>query len=86
VNRTREVPGRPHWRDLIQFFEYFHGDTGAGLGANRKPDGPVSSAVSALFATTTAEQASSSARARRSARRSRSPKRIRRTPPQWAGG
>ncbi len=23
----------PHWRDLIQFHEYFHGDDGAGLGA-----------------------------------------------------
>jgi hypothetical protein len=23
----------PHWRDLLQFYEYFHGDTGLGLGA-----------------------------------------------------
>ncbi len=23
----------PHWRDLLQFHEYFHGDTGFGLGA-----------------------------------------------------
>ena len=23
----------PRWRDHLQFFEYFHGDTGAGLGA-----------------------------------------------------
>ena len=23
----------PHWRDLILFYEYFHGDNGAGLGA-----------------------------------------------------
>lgn len=23
----------PHWRDLCQFFEYFHGDNGLGLGA-----------------------------------------------------
>ena len=23
----------PHWRDYLQFPEYFHGDTGAGLGA-----------------------------------------------------
>jgi hypothetical protein len=23
----------PHWRDLILFYEYFHGDSGAGLGA-----------------------------------------------------
>jgi hypothetical protein len=26
----------PHWRDLIQFYEYFHGDTGAGLGASHQ--------------------------------------------------
>jgi hypothetical protein len=23
----------PHWKDLYQFFEYFHGDSGQGLGA-----------------------------------------------------
>jgi hypothetical protein len=23
----------PHWRELLQFYEYFHGDTGEGLGA-----------------------------------------------------
>src|SRR4051794_38952981 len=26
----------PHWRDLILFFEYFHGDNGAGLGASHQ--------------------------------------------------
>jgi hypothetical protein len=26
----------PHWRDLIQFYEYFHGDNGAGLGASHQ--------------------------------------------------
>ncbi|MFB4280472.1 hypothetical protein ACBJ59_34645 [Nonomuraea sp. MTCD27] len=26
----------PHWRDLIQFHEYFHGDDGAGLGAGHQ--------------------------------------------------
>jgi hypothetical protein len=26
----------PHWRDYIQFHEYFHGDTGAGLGASHQ--------------------------------------------------
>lgn len=24
----------PHWRDMILFYEYFHGDNGAGLGAS----------------------------------------------------
>jgi hypothetical protein len=26
----------PHWRDHVQFFEYFHGDNGAGLGASHQ--------------------------------------------------
>jgi hypothetical protein len=26
----------PFWKDLILFFEYFNGDTGAGLGANHQ--------------------------------------------------
>jgi len=26
----------PHWRDQILFFEYFHGDNGAGLGASHQ--------------------------------------------------
>jgi hypothetical protein len=23
----------PHWRDHVTFYEYFHGDSGKGLGA-----------------------------------------------------
>jgi hypothetical protein len=26
----------PHWRDLIPFYEYFHGDNGAGIGASHQ--------------------------------------------------
>jgi hypothetical protein len=26
----------PHWRDLILFYEYFHGDNGAGMGASHQ--------------------------------------------------
>ena len=26
----------PHWRDLVLFHEYFHGDTGQGVGANHQ--------------------------------------------------
>jgi hypothetical protein len=26
----------PHWRDLILFYEYFHGDDGAGIGASHQ--------------------------------------------------
>jgi hypothetical protein len=26
----------PHWRDLVPFYEYFHGDNGAGVGASHQ--------------------------------------------------
>src|SRR5919106_132939 len=26
----------PHWRDLVLFYEYFHGDNGAGIGAGHQ--------------------------------------------------
>jgi hypothetical protein len=26
----------PHWRDLILFYEYFHGDDGRGMGASHQ--------------------------------------------------
>ena len=26
----------PHWRELLWFHEYFHGDTGQGLGASHQ--------------------------------------------------
>ena len=33
---TRKFQDDPHWRDLILFYEYFHGDDGAGLGASHQ--------------------------------------------------
>ncbi len=47
----------PHWRDHILFYEYFHGDNGAGLGASHQTGwtGIIARAMH-LFATTTAEQ------------------------------
>jgi hypothetical protein len=33
---TRKFQDDPHWRDCLQFYEYFHGDSGAGLGANHQ--------------------------------------------------
>ncbi len=54
---TRKFQEDPHWRDLVLFYEYFHGDTGAGLGASHQTGwtGIVARAMH-LFATTTAEQ------------------------------
>jgi hypothetical protein len=33
---TEKFQNDPNWRDHILFFEYFHGDNGAGLGANHQ--------------------------------------------------
>jgi hypothetical protein len=47
----------PHWRDCVQFFEYFHGDNGAGLGASHQTGWTgVVARIMHLFATTTSEQ------------------------------
>jgi hypothetical protein len=47
----------PHWRDLILFYEYFHGDNGAGLGASHQTGwtGIVARAMH-LFATSTSQE------------------------------
>ncbi|MEO5762922.1 MAG: glucosidase, partial [Vicinamibacteria bacterium] len=34
--RREKFQTDPHWRDLILFYEYFHGDTGEGLGASHQ--------------------------------------------------
>jgi hypothetical protein len=33
---TEKFQGDPHWRDLLLFYEYFHGDNGAGIGASHQ--------------------------------------------------
>jgi hypothetical protein len=33
---TQKFQSDPHWRDHILFYEYFHGDNGAGLGASHQ--------------------------------------------------
>ena len=33
---VRRLQEDPHWRDLIPFYEYFHGDNGAGIGASHQ--------------------------------------------------
>lgn len=54
---TRKFQEDPHWRDYLQFFEYFHGDNGAGLGANHQTGwtGTVARLMH-LFATVRPEQ------------------------------
>jgi hypothetical protein len=54
---ARKFQEDPHWRDLILFYEYFHGDNGAGLGASHQTGwtGGVARGMH-LFATSTSEQ------------------------------
>jgi Mannosylglycerate hydrolase MGH1-like glycoside hydrolase domain len=54
---TAKFQEDPHWRDLLLFYEYFHGDNGAGLGASHQTGwtGIIARAMH-LFATTPAEQ------------------------------
>jgi hypothetical protein len=33
---TEKFQNDPHWRDYLLFYEYFHGDNGAGLGASHQ--------------------------------------------------
>jgi hypothetical protein len=46
----------PHWKDHVLFYEYFHGDNGAGLGASHQTGWTgVVAVLMHLFATTSAE-------------------------------
>ena len=33
---TKKFQEDPHWRDLILYYEFFHGDNGAGVGASHQ--------------------------------------------------
>jgi hypothetical protein len=54
---TEKFQADPHWRDLVLFYEYFHGDNGAGLGASHQTGwtGIIARAMH-LFASVTPEQ------------------------------
>jgi hypothetical protein len=54
---TRRFQEDPHWRDLVLFYEYFHGDNGAGLGAGHQTGWSGGIALlQHMFATSTPEQ------------------------------
>jgi hypothetical protein len=54
---TRKFHEDPYWRDHILFYEYFHGDNGAGLGASHQTGWTgIIARLMHLFASTTAEQ------------------------------
>jgi hypothetical protein len=53
----RKLQEDPLWRDCIPFYEYFHGDNGAGLGASHQTGWTgVIARIMHLFGTMTAEQ------------------------------
>jgi hypothetical protein len=33
---SQKFQNDPHWKDYLLFYEYFHGDNGAGLGASHQ--------------------------------------------------
>ena len=54
---TRMFQEDPYWRDLVLFYEYFHGDNGAGLGASHQTGWTgLIARLMHLFATSSAEQ------------------------------
>jgi hypothetical protein len=54
---TEKFQNDPHWKDYILFYEYFHGDNGAGLGASHQTGwtGLIARSLD-LFARTRAEE------------------------------
>jgi hypothetical protein len=54
---TRKFQDDPHWRELVLFYEYFHGDTGEGIGASHQTGWTgIVARMMHLFATTSAAQ------------------------------
>ena len=54
---TAKFQEDPHWRDLVLFYEYFHGDNGAGLGASHQTGWTgLISGLLRLFAVLTPQQ------------------------------
>jgi len=54
---SRKFQEDPHWRDLVLFYEYFHGDNGAGIGASHQTGWTgLVSALIALFGAGSAER------------------------------
>jgi hypothetical protein len=62
---TRKFQEDPNWRDYVLFYEYFHGDNGAGLGASHQTGWTgVIARLMQVFASTSAERVLETARVR----------------------
>jgi hypothetical protein len=54
---TETFQNDPHWRDLVLFYEYFHGDNGSGLGASHQTGWTgIVARMMHLFATSSSKQ------------------------------
>ena len=54
---TKKFQEDPHWKNYILFYEYFHGDNGAGLGASHQTGWTgVIARILDLFARTSEDQ------------------------------
>jgi hypothetical protein len=51
LGNNEKFQSDPHWRDYIPFHEYFHGDTGAGVGASHQTGwtGLVANMIDEIF-------------------------------------
>jgi hypothetical protein len=55
---SKQFQEDPHWRDYVLFYEYFHGDNGAGLGASHQTGWTgIVARIMHLFATLTPQTA-----------------------------
>ena len=55
---TAKFQDDPHWRDYLLFYEYFHGDNGAGIGASHQTGWTgIIARIMHLFATSTSQEA-----------------------------
>jgi len=55
---TAKFQDDPHWRDYVLFYEYFHGDNGAGIGASHQTGWTgIIARIMHLFATSTSQEA-----------------------------
>ena len=55
--QSRKFQQDPHWEQLVLFYEYFHGDNGAGIGASHQTGWTgIVARILHMFATTTAKQ------------------------------
>ena len=73
---TKTFQSDPHWRDHLLFYEYFHGDNGAGLGASHQTGwtGLVATLIE-LFSRSDARELIERSKSQRDSGRSREKKR-----------